>query len=164
MADPAAPSLRPWVILLVDDEPDILASIKTLVEASFDSVKVLTAPSGRVGLELLERERVDLIISDLRMPGMDGIEFLYQARRHHPNLPRVMLTAFGNEENARRAVVETFCSAFLSKGTEPEVLIDSVGRLLTYMPSSTPPPGSLTGGSAAATKPPARTAAGATGP
>lgn len=136
---PLMPKFRPWVILLVDDEPDILRTIKTLVEASIDGVQVLTASSGRIGLELLDRERVDLIVSDLRMPGMDGIEFLYQARRHHGNIPRVMLTAFGNEDVARRAIVETFCSAFLSKGVEPEVLIENVTKLLAYIPSSAPP-------------------------
>jgi response regulator RpfG family c-di-GMP phosphodiesterase len=136
----APPAFRPWVLLLVDDEPDILASMKTLLESSITSLKVITAPSGRIGLELLERERVDLIVSDFKMPGMDGIEFLYQCRRHHPMIPRVMLTAFGNEELARRAVVDAFVGSFLSKGADPETLVEGVSHLLDYHPSSTPPP------------------------
>jgi CheY-like chemotaxis protein len=135
MAD-AQPGPRPWVILLVDDEPDILLTVKTLLEGAIPGVSVITAPSGRIGLELLERERVDVIVSDLRMPGMDGIEFLYQARRAHPNIPRVMLTAFGNEDIARRAIVEAFCSSFLSKGADPEDLIADVTKLLRYTPSA----------------------------
>jgi CheY-like chemotaxis protein len=133
------PTFRPWVILVVDDEPDVLKSLQSLVEGVIDSVRVLVAPSGRIGLEILDRERVDLIVSDLRMPGMDGIEFLYQARRLHGNIPRVMLTAFGNDETARRATAETLCSAFLSKGGEPQALVQAVSRLLAYDPSSAPP-------------------------
>jgi DNA-binding NarL/FixJ family response regulator len=141
MAAPLAPPrFRPWVILLVDDEPDVLTSLRTLVESSITGVKVLTATSGRIGLELLERERVDVIIADFKMAGMDGIEFLYQCRRHHPTIPRVMLTAFGDEALARRAVMDAFVSAFLSKGAEPEALVEGVLRLLDYAPSSVPPP------------------------
>lgn len=133
------PKFRPWVILVVDDEPDVLKSLQSLVEGVIDGVRVLVAPSGRLGLELLDRERVDLIVSDLRMPGMDGIEFLYQARRRHGNIPRVMLTAFGNDETARRATAETLCSAFLSKGGEPQAFVQAVANLLAYIPSSAPP-------------------------
>ncbi len=140
VAPPVPPKFRPWVLLLVDDEPDILASMKTLLESSISSLKVITAASGRIGLELLERERVDLIVSDFKMPGMDGIEFLYQCRRHHPTIPRVMLTAFGNEDLARRAVVDAFVGSFLSKGSDPETLVEGVNRLLDYHPSSSPPP------------------------
>jgi CheY-like chemotaxis protein len=137
-ADPLLPRSRPWVILLVDDEPDVLNSVKKLVEASIRGVTVLVAASGRTGLEILERERVDLILSDLRMPGMDGIEFLYQARRRHGNVPRVVLTAFGNEDVMRRAIEETVCTAFLSKGVDPDVLVAKVARLLDYVPSGAP--------------------------
>jgi DNA-binding NarL/FixJ family response regulator len=140
MAPPPVPHPRPWVLLLVDDEPDILASIRTLAESSIPGLKVVTAASGRVGLELLDRERVDVIVSDFKMPGMDGIEFLYQCRRRHPNIPRVMLTAFGNEDLARRAVTDAFASAFISKGAEPEAIVAGVSRLLHYVPSSVPPP------------------------
>jgi DNA-binding NarL/FixJ family response regulator len=136
----APPRFRPWVILLVDDEPDVLASIKTLAESSIDGLKVITATSGRIGLELLDRERIDVIVSDFKMPGMDGIEFLYQCRRHQPRIPRVMLTAFGNEDLARRAVVDAFVSSFLSKGADPEEIVAGVAKLLDYVPSSVPPP------------------------
>lgn len=143
------PGFRPWVVLLVDDEPDILASMKSLLESSIPGLKIITASSGRIGLDLLDRERVDLIVSDFKMPGMDGIEFLYQARKTHPTIPRSMLTAFGNEDLARRAVVEAFVGSFLSKGADPERLVEGVSRLLDYSPSSVPPslmvapPGSL---------------------
>jgi DNA-binding NarL/FixJ family response regulator len=133
------PGFRPWVMLLVDDEPDILESLRSLLESSIGSLKVITATSGRLGLDLLDRERVDVIVSDFKMPGMDGIEFLYQCRRHHPSIPRVMLTAFGNEDLARRAVMDALVGSFLSKGAEPENIIEGVSELLQYHPSSQPP-------------------------
>lgn len=136
-----APPPRPWVLLLIDDEPDILGSVQALLQGSIPNLKVITAPSGRMGLELLQRERVDLIVSDFKMPGMDGIEFLYQCRKQHPNIPRVMLTAFGNEDLARRAVTDAFVGAFVSKGAEPADLVESISRLLSYSPSSAPAEG-----------------------
>ena len=139
MVAPPPPAFRPWVLLLVDDEPDILSSMKSLLESSIPHLKVITAPSGRVGLDLLDRERVDVIVSDFKMPGMDGIEFLYQCRKLHPTIPRVMLTAFGSEDLARQAILEAFVGAFLSKGATPEELVEGVGRLLEYQPSSDPP-------------------------
>ena len=121
---------RPWVILFVDDEPDILESLAALVREALPDTTVVTAPSGRAGLDLLARQHVDLIVSDFKMPGMDGVEFLYQCRRLHPTVPRVMLTAFPTEELANRAVREAFVDSFLSKGVEPQTLIDELAALL----------------------------------
>ena len=71
-------------ILLVDDEPDILLSIKVLLERSPMGLEVVTASSGAEGLEVLRSREVDLVISDFKMPGMDGIEFLMQAHQLKP--------------------------------------------------------------------------------
>lgn len=125
---------RPWVILLVDDEEDILETYQTLLESSIPQAKVLTAASGRQGLDLLEGERIDLIIADFKMPGMDGIEFLYQARRRFPHVPRLMFTAYATEELARRAFVETFVGAVLAKTMDPDRLVAEVRRHLVYEP------------------------------
>jgi len=133
-APPPGPAAHPWVILVVDDEGDVLESFKALLEESMPGVRVLTATSGRTGIEILERERVDLIMSDFKMPGMDGIEFLVQARRIRPSLPRVMFTAFADDELARKALADAFVSEFLSKGTEPTEMLRRVAQLLKYAP------------------------------
>ena len=123
-------------ILLVDDEPDILASIKLLIERSPRGIKVITASSGAQGLEILRNTPVDLVISDFKMPGMDGIEFLVQARALCPGLPRVMFTAYADEKLARRAVTEAFVRDFLPKTLASRELVHKVEALLADIPAS----------------------------
>lgn len=125
---------RRWVILVVDDEVDILESFRQLLEESIPNVCVLTATSGREGIEMLERELIDLVMTDFRMPGMDGIEFLVQSRRLRPQVPRLMFTAFANDELAERAAAEAVVSAFLSKSVDPADMIAKVSSLLPYDP------------------------------
>src|SRR5690349_2836929 len=97
---------RPWVVLLVDDELDIRQTLAKLLEQSLRGVRVLQAASGRDGMELLEKERVDAVVSDFRMLGMDGVEFLYLARKLRPGVPRAMVTAFASPELVERATIE----------------------------------------------------------
>ena len=129
---------RPWILLLVDDEPDILESIGDFVEQELPGVKVLRASSGREGLGVLQDERIDGIIADFNMAGMDGLEFLCIARQCHPTIPRVMLTAHPDPELRQLARRDAKVQSFLSKTTEPEDLLDRVCTLLTYQPSSHP--------------------------
>ena len=83
-------------MLLVDDDPDILESLRSVIELAVEGVHVETAASGPAGLAVLRRDpaAVDLIVSDFRMPGMDGAEFLEQARALAPNASRVLISAF----------------------------------------------------------------------
>ena len=117
-------------ILLVDDEPDILLSIKLLLERSPQVRQVITASSGAEGLAALRSADVDLVISDFKMPGMDGIEFLLQVHEMRPDLPRVMFTAYADADLARRAVAEAFVREFLSKTLPPRELVQKVEAIL----------------------------------
>jgi CheY-like chemotaxis protein len=132
---------RPWVVLLVDDEPDILEAVGDLVEAELPGVRVLRAASGREGLRLLQDERVDGIIADFNMEGMDGLQFLVVARQCHPTIPRVMFTADLDPDLPRMARDGAAVEAFLSKGAEPDELLDQVcSAFLTYTPAIRPAP------------------------
>jgi len=84
----------PATLLLVDDEPSILSSLRRLLRPA--GYTIHTAESGRAGLELLEREPVDLVISDMRMPEMDGAKFLEQVRTRWPNVTRLLLTGYAD--------------------------------------------------------------------
>ncbi|MDB5754881.1 MAG: two-component system response regulator [Massilia sp.] len=86
---PAA-AARAGTILCVDDEPNILSALRRLFRPQ--GYEVLTAQSAREGLAVLDARPVDLVISDMRMPEMDGVQFLEQARGRWPETLRLLLT------------------------------------------------------------------------
>lgn len=89
-------------ILCVDDEPNILSSLRRLFRGK--GYQVLTAESGAEGLELLEKEAVDLVISDMRMPVMDGARFLAQVRERWPGTVRLLLTGYSDVQSIQDAI------------------------------------------------------------
>ncbi|MCG6954796.1 MAG: sigma-54 dependent transcriptional regulator [Gemmatimonadetes bacterium] len=91
-------------ILLVDDETGILDTLQILFRR--EGFNVAVANSGRTALESLERERPDLVLSDIRMPGADGLEVLARAREVDPELPVILMTAQASLQSAMRAVNE----------------------------------------------------------
>lgn len=117
-------------VLFVDDEVDILASFKEFLESNIAGLVVLTAESGAAGLPLLQAQPVDLIISDYKMPGMDGITFLKRADSVRPNTPKVLLTAFPKLDLAIEAINEVSVDKFLTKPIPPDRLLDVVKGLL----------------------------------
>lgn len=86
--------LPPATILCVDDEPNILSALRRIFRPK--GYKVLVAESGRAGLELLQNEQVDLVISDMRMPEMDGAQFLAKVRDQWPDTVRMLLTGYAD--------------------------------------------------------------------
>jgi adenylate cyclase len=125
-----AAASRPDCVLVVDDEQDILESLKDLLEASLENVTIRTANSGQQGLKILEQERVDLIISDYKMPNMNGLDFLMQAQKTAPGVPRILLTAFPDLGIAVRAINETGIENFITKPFEPSEAVETVARIL----------------------------------
>lgn len=90
-------------ILVVDDEVQICDIIQKVL--SQEGYQILTAFSGEEALKQLKKTPVDLILVDLKMPGMDGLEMLKQARAIQMNLRAVLLTAYGTASSARDAMV-----------------------------------------------------------
>ncbi|OYV01797.1 MAG: hypothetical protein CFE45_03250, partial [Burkholderiales bacterium PBB5] len=91
-------------LLLVDDEPHILAALKRLFRR--DGYRVLTAASGAEGLEQLALHPVDVILSDQRMPGMTGVDFLRRTKALHPHTVRMTLSGFTDLQSIIDAVNE----------------------------------------------------------
>lgn len=89
-------------LLLVDDEPSILSSLKRLFRPH--DYRILTAEGGEQGLAVLEQERIDLVISDMRMPKMDGARFLEQVRLRWPDSIRILLTGYADIESTVAAI------------------------------------------------------------
>ncbi len=129
---------RSWVILVVDDEPDVLESFSELLQESIPNSKIVTAESGAQALTKLDG--VDLIVADYRMPGMDGIGFLSQCLRLRPSATRVLVTAFPGPvpELENRARREANVAAFVSKGLGPHALVEAVRRAMVA--ATTPAP------------------------
>ncbi|MEA3203331.1 MAG: adenylate cyclase [Thermoplasmata archaeon] len=109
------------VVLIVDDEPDVLESLADLIEQGF-SYRAVTASSGPKALDILGKRPVDAVVSDYRMPVMDGCEFLREAKARHPGIPRLMLTAYPTPEVEDEACGDIGVRALLHKPVDPDRL------------------------------------------
>ena len=100
-ARPAAGTTRPRV-LVVDDEASIRELLsKTLALAEYE---VDTAPDGRAAVERLRLGQYDLLIADLKMPGLDGLSLIREAKRLNADIPVIIITGFSSESSAIEAV------------------------------------------------------------
>jgi putative nucleotidyltransferase with HDIG domain len=99
----------------VDDEANILSALKRLFRPA--GYRILTATSGKEGLSLIEQEagQVDLVISDMRMPEMDGAAFLSQVRSRWPQIPRILLTGYADMDSTVAAINEGQIYRYISK-------------------------------------------------
>lgn len=85
-------------ILVVDDEPNYLIVLSELLKE--EGYEVITAQKGEDGLKIVQETDLDLVITDMRMPGMDGLELLKSVKSYNKDLPVIMITAFGEVEKA----------------------------------------------------------------
>lgn len=100
-------------LLLVDDEPNIANALKRLLRQ--ENLQILIADGGQAGLDILARHPVDVIISDQRMPGMTGIEFLKIAKDRYPETIRIVLSGYSDMHSVTEAVNDGAIYKFLSK-------------------------------------------------
>lgn len=107
-------------LLLVDDEPNILTALKRLLRR--DGYEILTANSGEEGLALLEDKAVDVIVSDQRMPGMSGVDFLRAAKEKYPDTVRIVLSGYTELKSVTDAVNEGAIYKFFTKPWEDNQL------------------------------------------
>jgi diguanylate cyclase (GGDEF)-like protein len=107
-------------LLLVDDEVNIVAALKRLLRR--DNYTILTANSGLEGLEILAKNEVDVIVSDQRMPGMTGVEFLGKAKGIYPDTVRIVLSGYTELQSVTDAVNEGAIYKFLTKPWDDEQL------------------------------------------
>ena len=107
-------------ILLVDDEPNIVRALSRTLRR--DGYRILTANSPAEGLEVLAREAVDVIVSDQRMPGMSGTEFLSMVRDMYPNTVRIVLSGYTDLTTVTDAINRGAIYKFLTKPWEDEDL------------------------------------------
>jgi len=114
-------------ILVIDDEPDLLILVKELLEE--EGYQAFCAPNGADGIHLNEEKNPDLIILDLRMPEMDGMETLRQIRKKDDKVRVIILTGFGSPETIRDAA-DLNVSEYVNKPFDNEQLIHVISKTL----------------------------------
>jgi len=123
---PAQPGAAARTLLLVDDEQNILASLKRLLRR--DQYHILTAGSGQEGLDVLASHAVDVIVSDQRMPGMLGADFLRKAKLLYPQTIRIMLSGYTELQAVTDAVNEGAIFKFLTKPWDDHQLREQIAE------------------------------------
>jgi PAS domain S-box-containing protein len=106
-------------LLLIDDEPDILRVLSMSLKA--DGYDVVSAQNGHEGIEAFEKEKPDIVITDIKMPGMDGIEVLKKVKELNPDAEVIIITGHGDIENAIEALKHG-ASDFINKPVRDEAL------------------------------------------
>lgn len=117
-------------VLIVDDEPSILNAMKRLFRGK--GIEVFTAGSGREGLELLEKTSVDLVISDMRMPEMDGAQFLEAVFSRWQETKRILLTGYSEAESTIAAINRGKIWCYVSKPWSDNDLLNIVHQALAH--------------------------------
>jgi CheY-like chemotaxis protein len=85
-------------VLIVDDQTPFVLSLSTGLKAINPKYDILTAENGKCAMEILESKRVDLVLTDLRMPEMDGFELLAFMSKNYPSIPVIVMSAYGTQE------------------------------------------------------------------
>jgi len=115
-------------ILIIDDELDMLMLLKMIIEDS-TSYQVRTTNSPTEALKLIHNVHYDLVITDLKMPGIDGMELFAELKKEDPKLPVILITAYGSREAADEAVREGIAD-FITKPFKKERILISIRKAL----------------------------------
>lgn len=119
---------KPANLLLVDDDPSLLKLLG--MRLTSEGFHVTTAESGQEALRLLAREKIDLVISDLRMDEMDGMALFAEIQKHQPGMPVIILTAHGSIPDAVAATQQGVFS-FLTKPVDRDALYKAIDEALS---------------------------------
>jgi CheY-like chemotaxis protein len=114
-------------ILIVDNEPDFVATCERLLQrAGHESLRAHTGPDA---IALIDGERLDLVVADLRLPGVDGLVVARHARGHVPPIPVILITAYDSPQ-ARSAARESGVGIYLAKPFSNATFLDAVRQAL----------------------------------
>jgi len=108
------------LVLFVDDEPNILQGLKRMLRSQRHEWDMVFAESGKEALQILEQRQFDAVVSDMRMPGMDGAELLDEVKSLYPNTIRFVLSGHSDQELIMKSIGPSH--QYLAKPCEPELL------------------------------------------
>jgi len=114
-------------VLIVEDDHDLREALVTTLELA--KYQVREAANGEQALATLAKSPVDMVVSDVNMPGMSGHELLAEIQRLHPGLPTMLITAYGQISDAVSAM-QSGAIDYLVKPFEPKVLVDAVSKVV----------------------------------
>ncbi len=117
---------KKYKILVVDDELSLRDSLKEWLEE--EGFTTGMAESGKQALDMLEKDNYQLMLSDIKMPGMDGVELLTRAKKNHPDLNVVMMTAYATIDTAVDAM-KIGAIDYLTKPFDPELLVPKILKI-----------------------------------
>jgi DNA-binding NtrC family response regulator len=117
-------------ILAVDDELDMLALLKMIIEGYSDH-QVTVTNNPLEASELMENETFDLILTDLKMPGMDGMEVLAKAKKRDEDALVMVITAYGSLESAEEAMAKGAFD-FITKPFRKEQILLSIDKAMRW--------------------------------
>ncbi len=116
-------------VLLVDDDPNVLKSLSKLLESEGYSAR--SCPDAFAALEFAESERFDVVLSDVKMPAVSGLELLDHIHRLDPDIPVVLMTGYSETGTAIEAL-KRHAFDFILKPIQPEMLVSILARALNY--------------------------------
>lgn len=116
-------------ILIVDDHLVVREGLKLLIETSDKYVIVGEAENGRMAIDLIEKLKPDVILMDLYMPVMSGLEAITELRRTNPEIPIIILTTY-NEDQLMMEGIEAGAKGYLLKDTGVETLFESIDSVI----------------------------------
>lgn len=123
--------MDPATVLIVDDHEDFLVSVEMVLDFWMPEVEVVTEADPVRALDILRRRRIDAVVADYRMPGMNGLTFLMRAAEIAPEARRVLITAFPDVGVLLRAINEADISYYVRKPTGADELVAMLRDVLT---------------------------------
>ncbi|MEJ5330703.1 MAG: response regulator [Desulfobaccales bacterium] len=118
----------PVKILFVDDDPNVLAGLRRLLYPLRQEWQAAFAPGGREALEVMDREPFDILVTDMRMPVMDGAQLLEEVKKRHPEVVRIILSGQSDKEMVMKSVRSAH--QYLTKPCDADTLKATIRRTL----------------------------------
>lgn len=106
-------------LLVIDDEPDVVQSVKDLLRLDY---RVIGTTSAQAGLKMMEDEEIHIVMTDQRMPGMTGVEFLRRLRGEHPEAIRLLFTGYADMKAVVDAINQGNVYRYITKPWDPDEL------------------------------------------
>ena len=113
-------------MLIVDDEIDILKTFREIFELR--GWQVFTAPTGTIGMSILEKEKIDIVLLDIRLPDRSGMDALQDIKKKYPDVSVIMVTAMGYKDDLVNEAIKLGAAGYVSKGVPLRELLEVVNN------------------------------------